>query len=53
MREKRDNRESRPRSEPKLPKGHFNEDGLSQGKQTGPVRKTPDACNERGERNER
>ncbi len=28
-----------------LPKGHFNSDGTSQGKQTGPVRPTADAYN--------
>ncbi len=40
--------EPRSQSEPRLPPGHFGRDGLSQGKQDGPVRKTPDAYNERG-----
>jgi len=34
---------ARSNSEPKLPKGHFDSDGKSQGKQEGAVRKTPDA----------
>ena len=46
---RRDERESRSQSEPRIPKGHFNSDGMSQGKQDGPVRKTPDAYNEHRE----
>ena len=33
----------------KLP-DNWTADGVSKGKPTGPVRPTPDACNERGER---
>ncbi len=43
--------QSTSRSQPRIPAGHFDRDGVSQGKQTGPVRKTPDACNEKGKRN--
>lgn len=32
-----------PQMDPKLPKGHFDSDGLSSGKQTGSVRPTHDA----------
>lgn len=48
MAEKRQN-ETKSRSEPKIPKGHFNEEGMSQGKEKGPVRPTPDAHNERNQ----
>jgi hypothetical protein len=37
---------SEPNSQPKLP-DNWTPDGLSKGAQTGPVRKSPDACNER------
>lgn len=53
MREHEERKEPRSQSEPKLPRGHFSEDGLSQGKRDGAVRPTPDACNERDERDER
>ncbi len=49
----KERRESRPRAEQKIPKDHWDTDGLSRGKQTGPVRKSPDACNGRGRRNEK
>ncbi len=50
MGEKRQERgEPRSQSDPRLPRGHFNSEGMSQGKQEGPVRKTPDANNERRE----
>jgi len=35
-----------PQSQPRLPAGHFNSNGQSQGKTTGAVRPTPDACND-------
>jgi hypothetical protein len=35
--------ESRAQPNQRLPKGHFDSDGLSEGKQTGPVRPTCDA----------
>lgn len=34
----------------RLPKGHFDADGLSKGKETGPMRSTPDAF--QGQRSE-
>lgn len=36
-----------PQSNQRLPAGHFNSNGQSQGKQTGAVRPSPDARNER------
>ncbi len=42
---------SRTRANTRTPPGHFAADGLSQGKSTGPVRKTPDAYCEKGKRN--
>lgn len=36
-------------SQPKIP-SNWDREGLSQGKQTGPVRKAPDAYNERGKK---
>ncbi len=35
--------QSEPRAQVRVPKGHFNSDGMSEGKQSGAVRKTPDA----------
>lgn len=40
----RNNQPSKSTSNPRLP-GNWTSDGLSKGKQTGPVRKSPDACN--------
>ncbi|HWW29940.1 MAG TPA: hypothetical protein VNY80_09990 [Steroidobacteraceae bacterium] len=41
---KRDERgESRAQPNQRLPKGHFDSDGLSEGAQTGCVRRSPDA----------
>lgn len=37
--------QSQPQSQPRTPAGHFNRDGMSQGKQTGPVRSDCDAYN--------
>lgn len=39
-----------PQSQPKLPYGHFDRQGQSQGKASGAVRPQADACNERKER---
>jgi hypothetical protein len=39
--------QSRSQSQPRLPAGHFNSNGESQGKQSGAVRPQPDACNDR------
>lgn len=36
-------------SQPKYQPGHFDKNGTSQGQQTGAVRKSPDACNDRKE----
>lgn len=47
---------TRSNSEPRLPQGHFNSNGQSQGKQNGSVRPTPDAYNHQrqdGKREER
>jgi hypothetical protein len=38
--------QSKSQSQPRTPSGHFNANGQSQGKQTGAVRSTPDACND-------
>jgi len=38
---------SQSQSQPRTPSGHFNSNGQSQGKQSGAVRPSPDACNER------
>lgn len=46
----RNSNESRSQSQPRIPSGHFNSDGQSNGKQNGPVRPTPDANNERKEK---
>lgn len=35
-----------PQPNQRLPGGHFNSNGQSQGKPTGAVRPTPDACND-------
>jgi hypothetical protein len=35
-----------PNANVKTPAGHFNSQGQSQGKPTGAVRPTPDACND-------
>ncbi len=43
----------RSRSEPCLPRGHFNEEGMSQGKEKGPVRPTSDAHAEKSSQKER
>lgn len=43
---KREQHRSEPQAHPTLPRGHFNHQGESQGKQTGAVRKSPDAYNE-------
>lgn len=43
---KRESTPSRSQSQPRTPAGHFNSNGTSQGKQTGPVRREADACNE-------
>ena len=50
---KREERSEESRAQPnqRLPKGHFDSDGLSRGEQTGAVRKSPDA--EQGPRPER
>lgn len=37
--------EVKPQSNLKIPTGHFNQDGLSNGKRDGAVRSTPDAYN--------
>jgi hypothetical protein len=48
---KRENQgEVRPQANQRLPKGHFDSDGLSQGEQSGAVRKSWDA--EQGKRPE-
>jgi hypothetical protein len=39
-----------PQSNQRLPAGHFNSNGTSQGKQSGAVRPSPDACNDCKER---
>lgn len=41
---------SQSQSQPCLPKGHFNTNGQSDGKQSGSVRPTPDAYNNVKER---
>ena len=41
---------SRSQSQPRTPSGHFNTDGMSQGKKDGAVRPTPDANNDRKDR---
>lgn len=42
---------SRSQSQPRTPSGHFDREGLSQGKQGGAVRPTPDAnCDRSKER---
>jgi hypothetical protein len=43
MPSKRDERQSESQPNQRLPKGHFDSDGLSQGKPTGPVRSDCDA----------
>jgi hypothetical protein len=43
MPSKRDEHRSEPQPCQRLPKGHFDSDGLSQGKQEGPCRPTADA----------
>jgi hypothetical protein len=43
MPKREERRESRAQPNQRLPKGHFDEDGLSIGKSTGPVRPTADA----------
>jgi hypothetical protein len=41
-------RETQPsQSQPRVPSGHFNQEGTSQGKQSGAVRPSSDACNDR------
>lgn len=35
-----------PQSNQRLPAGHFNSNGQSQGQQSGAVRKSPGACND-------
>jgi len=40
---------SQPKSQPRLPTGHFDRNGTSQGQQSGAVRKSPDAYNDRKE----
>jgi hypothetical protein len=35
-----------PQSQPRTPSGNWNANGTSQGKSTGAVRTTPDACND-------
>ena len=39
------NTQSRPQAEPRLPRGHFDNEGRSQGNRTGEGRKTHDAWN--------
>jgi len=49
---KRDEHRSEPQPNQRLPKGHFDSDGVSQGKRDGPCRPTPNAYQgprERGE----
>ncbi|MCA8018088.1 hypothetical protein [Burkholderia metallica] len=41
---------SQSQSQPRTPSGNWNSNGTSQGKQTGAVRQSPDACNDRKER---
>ncbi len=41
---------SQSQSQPRMPSGHFNSNGQSQGKETGAVRPTPDAFNNVKER---
>ena len=41
---------SQSQSQPRTPSGHFDREGLSQGKQSGSVRPTPDANNTQKER---
>jgi hypothetical protein len=43
MPKREDRGESRAQPNQRLPKGHFDSDGLSQGKQEGPCRPTADA----------
>ena len=49
----KDHSPTRSNSEPRLPHGHFNADGQSQGKHTGPVRSTPDAYNHQRQNDKR
>jgi hypothetical protein len=44
-----DQRQVQPQPNQRLPAGHFDSDGKSQGQQSGAVRKSPDACQERSE----
>lgn len=53
MANKHQHKEVRSQSEPKLPKGHFGEDGLSKGKKDGAVRPTADAYNTNSKKEER
>lgn len=50
MAKRESNTPVRSQSEPRYSSGHFSRDGLSQGKQTGAVRPTPDANNTQKER---